>query len=72
MTTLTAADEAALPATIIALLPALSADRDARVTAAHGLACIEMDDAGYGAFERMCSPAVADVLVRIGAVRDAR
>ena len=62
-----------LPATIEELIPALDASRDARVTRCHGsLACIEMDDAGDGAFERVCADPVATELVRRGLVRDAR
>jgi hypothetical protein len=70
-TTMTAPTD--LPATIEELIPALSADRDARVTRCHGtLACIEMDDAGGGPFERVCTDPVASELVRRGLVRDAR
>ena len=63
---------AMLPATICEKLAAFTPERDARVTSAHGLSCIEMDDDGYGSYERMCSNEVADILVRIGVCRDAR
>lgn len=62
-----------MTATLQELLPALSADRDARVTRVHGtLACIEMDDAGYGEFARVISDDAASELVALGLVRDAR
>jgi hypothetical protein len=62
-----------LPQTVIEILPALDASRDARVTRCHGtLACIEMDDDGNGPFERVVTDEVASELVRRGLVRDAR
>ncbi len=60
-------------ATLTELIPALTADRDARVICIHGtLACIEMNDAGEGEFVRVITDSAADELVALGAVRDAR
>lgn len=62
-----------MTATLQDLLPALSADRDARVTRVHGtLACVEMDDVGEGEFARVISDESATELVALGLVRDAR
>ncbi len=62
-----------MTATLTELLPALTADRDARVTRVHGtLACIEMNDAGEGEFARVITDSAADELVALGLVRDAR
>ena len=61
-----------LSATTVELAPALTADRDARVTRANGTTAIEMDDAGEGEFWRATSEKEADELVRLGLVRDAR
>jgi hypothetical protein len=69
---MTDADYAVLPATIVEMLDALTPARDARVTSAYGMAVIEMNDDGYGDFDRVCSTSVADVLVKYGFVRDAR
>ncbi len=60
-------------ATLQDILPALTAERDARVTRVHGtMACIEMNDDGTGEFARVVSNAEADELVALGIVRDAR
>ena len=66
---------AELPTTIVEMLDALTADRDARVERSSYSAdvCgIVMDDAGDGEFWRACTHQTADELVRRGLVRDAR
>ena len=67
-------DTSSLRATIVEMLLALTAERDARVTshADRDLASIEMDDAGAGEFERTITDREASELVRLGVVRDAR
>lgn len=59
-------------ATIAAILPALTADRDARIERHNGICFIEMDDYGNGEFSRAVSDTEAAALIAEGYCRDAR
>lgn len=59
-------------ATMAELLPALTAERDARIESRSGGLCVVMDDDGHGEFTRVCTEREAAALVAEGYCRDAR